>query len=167
MVTDPNRVRDAIAAVIDPELRVLSIAELGILREVRVDPDGTTTVTITPTYTGCPAMASIRTDIRAAARTAGCERIVINTVFFPAWTTSWLSETARQKLAGAGIAPPASPSSAVSAGKRLLPLASAPPRCPRCGSADTGEISRFGSTACRALWRCTSCREPFDRMKEH
>jgi len=143
--------RDAVAGVADPELRVVTIEELGILRDVTVDGDRAT-VTITPTYSGCPAMDVIRADIRSAARRAGYEAD-IRTVLSPAWSTDRISESGRAKLAAAGIAPP---------GPLLLQIS---PRCPRCGSPDTQQLSRFGSTACKALWRCRACAEPFDAVK--
>jgi ring-1,2-phenylacetyl-CoA epoxidase subunit PaaD len=152
-------VRDIVAAVLDPELRVVTIEELGILRDVRVDEGtGRVTVTITPTYTGCPAMDVIREDIRAALRAAGHPDADVVTVFGPPWTTDWISESGRAKLTAAGIAPP-HPTGPV-------PLTLAV-RCPRCGSPDTEQLSRFGSTACKALWRCRACAEPFDHVKAH
>jgi ring-1,2-phenylacetyl-CoA epoxidase subunit PaaD len=153
-------VRDAVAAVVDPELRALTIDELGILRDVTED-DGTgrVTVTITPTYTGCPAMDVIRADIRAALTAAGHPDVEVVTVFAPAWSTDWISESGRAKLATAGIAPPGPARRPGPVGLALTL------RCPRCGSPDTEQVSRFGSTACKALWRCRACREPFDHMK--
>jgi ring-1,2-phenylacetyl-CoA epoxidase subunit PaaD len=155
-----ERVRAAVAAVRDPEISVLSIADLGILRSVQME-QGRVVVTITPTYLGCPAMDVIRADIRAAALDAGCADVEIVTSSSPPWTTDWLSDKARAKLSVAGIAPPL-PSSA-----RLLPLTPVGPSCPRCGSADSVELTRFGSTACKALWSCRSCREPFEYLKVH
>jgi ring-1,2-phenylacetyl-CoA epoxidase subunit PaaD len=149
--------RAAAAAVVDPELRVVTIDELGILRDVAEDPaTGRVTVTITPTYTGCPAMDVIRADIRSALRAAGHPDTEVVTVFAPAWTTDWISESGRAKLAAAGVAPPG-PAGVVS-----LTLSV---RCTRCGSPDTEQLSRFGSTACKALWRCRACGEPFDAIK--
>ena len=146
---------DVAASVRDPELRVLTIAELGILRDV--DTDGThVTVTITPTYSGCPAMDVIRADIVGALHAAGHDDVEVRTVLSPAWTTDWITPAGHEKLAEAGIAPPARSSTVA------LALAV---RCPQCGSPDTRQISRFGSTACKALWRCTSCGEPFDAVK--
>ncbi|MFC0865985.1 1,2-phenylacetyl-CoA epoxidase subunit PaaD [Sphaerimonospora cavernae] len=163
-----ERVRAAVSEVRDPEIRVLSIQELGILREVRAGDDGRVVVTVTPTYLGCPAMDVIRAEIEAAARAAGCTEIEIVTCLTPPWTTDWLSETARAKLAAAGMAPPG-PVGTPPSGRTLplIPLSPGPRRCPRCGSADTTEIARAGSTACKALWRCDACRQPFDLMKEH
>ncbi|WP_089009660.1 1,2-phenylacetyl-CoA epoxidase subunit PaaD [Micromonospora viridifaciens] len=152
--------REVVAAVVDPEIRVITIDELGILRSVDEDPaTGRVVVTITPTYTGCPAMDVIRADIRRALAAAGHPDAEIRTVHSPAWSTDWISERGRAKLAAAGIAPPAP----VRAGN-VVPLTLAV-RCPRCGSLDTEQVSRFGSTACKALWRCRSCSEPFDHVK--
>jgi ring-1,2-phenylacetyl-CoA epoxidase subunit PaaD len=149
--------RDAVAKVVDPELRVLTIDDLGILRDV-TEAQGRVTVTITPTYSGCPAMDVIRSDIRRALADAGYADAEVRTVLRPAWTTEMISEAGRRKLAAAGIAPPGTTRPAV-VGLRLSL------RCPRCGDPDTEEISRFGSTACKALWRCRSCGEPFDHVK--
>jgi ring-1,2-phenylacetyl-CoA epoxidase subunit PaaD len=167
-----QRLREALSVVRDPEIRVLSIEELGILRSVGFEPDGRPVVTITPTYVGCPAMEVIRADIRAALHAAGYPQVRIETVWSPAWTTQWIGESARAKLKAAGIAPPAGRTAVpgtvtAPAGTPLLSLAVATPGCPHCGSADTTELTRFGSTACKALWRCTTCSEPFDHLKEH
>lgn len=154
----------AVGSVCDPEIRVLTIAELGVLRNVSLD-DGRPTVTITPTYVGCPAMDVIREDIADAARTAGFEDISIVTVWSPAWTTDWLDESARNKLAAARIAPPQRQKQ-----PSLLQIGAAPTNgvhCPFCASANTYEVSRFGSTACKALWTCRTCAEPFDHVKAH
>jgi len=155
-------VEAAVAAVADPELRVLTIADLGILRGIDVAAGGRVTVTITPTYTGCPAMDVIRRDIVAAARAAGSAEVEVRTELSPPWTTDWISADGRAKLAAAGIAPPT--------GRRAAPATVAltlTMRCPLCGSPDTEELSRFGSTACKSLWRCRACREPFDAVKAH
>jgi ring-1,2-phenylacetyl-CoA epoxidase subunit PaaD len=151
--------RAVVAAVVDPELRVVTIDELGILRDVTNDPNtGRVTVTITPTYSGCPAMDVIRADIRRALAAAGHADADVVTVLRPAWSTDMINDAGRAKLAAAGIAPPqATRSNAVA-----LTLSV---KCPRCGSADTEEISRFGSTACKALRRCRACAEPFDHVK--
>ncbi len=143
----------AAASVVDPELRTLTIEELGILRQVDVDPGNRVTVTITPTYAGCPAMDAIRADIAAAVTAAGYPDVSVVTELAPAWSTDRITPAGRAKLAAAGVAPPGPP---------LLKLAVS---CPRCGSLDTVELSRFGSTACKALWRCRTCAEPFDAVK--
>lgn len=152
----------AAAGVVDPELRVVTIEELGILRDVRVDEaSGAVTVTITPTYSGCPAMDVIRADIRQAMARAGYPTADVVTSLAPAWTTDWITPEGRDKLAASGIAPPG-PASRPAGGPVALSLAV---RCPRCGSPDTEQLSRFGSTACKALWRCRACTEPFDHIK--
>ena len=149
--------RQVAASVVDPEIRVVTIEDLGILRAVTEDAaTGKVTVTITPTYSGCPAMDVIRGDIRNALGRAGYPDVEVATVLRPAWSTDMISAAGREKLAAAGIAPPP--------GTTAVRLALSV-RCPRCGSLDTEEISRFGSTACKALWRCRGCREPFDRVK--
>jgi len=150
----------AAAEVVDPEIPVLSIADLGVLRDVRVAGD-TVEVVITPTYSGCPAMRVIEFEIEAALRAAGIDKLRIATVLSPAWTTDWLSDEGRRKLAEFGIAPPAG---AVS--RRALFGADAV-LCPRCGSAKTERLAEFGSTACKALYRCRACAEPFDYFKCH
>ncbi|BCY07952.1 phenylacetate-CoA oxygenase subunit PaaJ [Actinoplanes sp. L3-i22] len=155
-----------VGQVVDPELPMVTLAELGIVREVRQQDDGVT-VTITPTYSGCPAMESIRADIATALRGAGFGRVEVRTVLAPAWTTDWISETGRRKLAEAGIAPPgvAPRRAAGPIPLTLTPRASAI-RCPRCGSPETEAVAAFGATACRELRRCPACREPFEHMKE-
>lgn len=153
-VLSVDEVRAAVAAVPDPELPMVSIADLGILRVVDV-VDGVVRVTITPTYSGCPAMDAIRDDIAAAVAPLPVE---VETVLSPAWTTDDVTDAGRRALAEAGIAPP-SP-----AGPVPLTLTV---RCPQCGSPRTRELSRFGSTSCKALWVCSDCAEPFDRFREH
>jgi ring-1,2-phenylacetyl-CoA epoxidase subunit PaaD len=152
-------VREAVAGVLDPEVPVLTIEDLGVLRDVRVD-GGRVTVVITPTYSGCPAMDVIRTRIGEALDEAGVVSYAIETVLSPAWTTDWMSEDGKRKLTEYGIAPPTGRRAV--GGPVMLTLSV---RCPLCGSPDTSELSRFGSTACKSLWRCNACREPFDRFK--
>lgn len=153
------------STVTDPELPMLTLADLGVLREVS-EEDGRVTVSITPTYTGCPAMDTMRDDLEHALRGAGYTEIDIRTVLEPAWTSDWISEDGRRKLAEAGIAPPGS------APRRSgpIPLTLGPSvrqvACPHCGSLDTEEQSRFSATACKALRRCRSCWEPFEHVKE-
>ena len=155
-----KRAETAVARVADPELPFLTIADLGILRGVSVR-DGTVEVVITPTYSGCPAMDLIGLEVMTALARAGIEDARIRTVLAPAWTTDWLSETGRAKIAEAGIAPPPP-----GAGRGAL-FATPPLACPRCGSERTAKISEFGSTACKALHRCLDCREPFEAFKCH
>jgi ring-1,2-phenylacetyl-CoA epoxidase subunit PaaD len=150
----------AAAQIVDPEIPVLSIADLGVLREVRVSGD-TVEVVITPTYSGCPAMRMIEIEIETALRTAGIDKLRVTTVLSPAWTTDWLSEEGRRKLADYGIAPP------VGAASRRALFAADAVACPRCGSAATERLAEFGSTSCKALYRCRACAEPFDYFKCH
>ena len=154
-----ERALAALADVTDPEIPVLTIADLGILRDVS-ERDGLVEVTITPTYSGCPAMNVITLEVEAALARAGINGRV-RTSLSPAWTTDWLTEAARRKLAAFGIAPPEHSSS-----RRAL-FGELRPSCPRCGSSDTEVISEFGSTACKSLHRCRTCREPFDAFKCH
>lgn len=157
------RARAAAGSVVDPELPVLTIADLGVLRDVTVAEDGAVEVTITPTYSGCPAMSMIAVEIETALARAGLERCRVRTVLAPAWTTDWLDDAAREKLRAAGIAPPAR---GAAAGRWAL-FGTERVACPLCGSERTEEISAFGSTACKALRRCLACREPFDAFKCH
>ncbi|MDH6125602.1 1,2-phenylacetyl-CoA epoxidase subunit PaaD [Kitasatospora sp. GP82] len=156
------------AAVPDPELPMLTLADLGVLAEVEED-EGTVTAWLTPTYSGCPAVAEMAADVDARLRAAGYPSVHVRLRLDPPWSTDLISETGRRKLAEAGIAPP-QPGSVGSGAVRQGVLRLGPTRhvvhCPQCGSTDTEELSRFGSTACKALWRCRSCREPFDRIKE-
>ncbi|TDP97048.1 1,2-phenylacetyl-CoA epoxidase subunit PaaD [Labedaea rhizosphaerae] len=150
--------------VTDPELPMLTLADLGVLREVS-EEDGRVVVSITPTYSGCPAMDTMRDDLEHALRDAGYTEVEVRTVLHPAWSSDWISDEGKRKLAESGIAPPAA---APRGGPVLLTLG-APPRkvaCPRCGSDDTEEVSRFSATACKALRRCRSCLEPFEHVKE-
>jgi ring-1,2-phenylacetyl-CoA epoxidase subunit PaaD len=147
------------ADVLDPELPVVTIADLGILRDVAEDDQGRVHVQITPTYSGCPAMETIRTDLVDALTGAGYQRVDVEFVLSPAWTTDWMTAEARAKLTAYGIAPPGP---RAPGGPVALELSV---RCPQCGSTDTRESSRFGSTACKSLWVCRDCREPFDHFK--
>ncbi len=151
--------REVLAQVHDPEIPVITIEDLGILRDVQVN-GGHITVTITPTYSGCPAMQEIEADVRAAL--AGFE-VEVRTVLSPAWTTDWMSDDGRRKLEEYGIAPPERRPS----GPVLVQLGPPRLRCPQCGSVDTEELTRFGSTSCKSMWRCRSCREPFDHFRAH
>ncbi|MFP5329815.1 MAG: 1,2-phenylacetyl-CoA epoxidase subunit PaaD [Alphaproteobacteria bacterium] len=143
----------AIMAVLDripdPEIPVVTITDLGIVRGIADDPPR---VLISPTYTGCPATLAIEQAIRDALDAAGFDHVFVQRVLFPPWTTDWISERGRERLKAYGIAPPDP---------------NAKTACPRCGSMETHEVSRFGSTPCKALWRCDSCQEPFDRFKCH
>jgi len=151
----------AAAAVTDPEIPVLTIADLGILHDVSVSPDGKVSATVLPTYMGCPAMGVIRLGVETALAQAGFAEIDVKLSYTPAWSTDLMSDEAREKLRAWGIAPPAK-----GAGKRaLFAEDAAEVACPRCGSHATEKLSEFGSTACKALWRCASCLEPFDYFK--
>jgi ring-1,2-phenylacetyl-CoA epoxidase subunit PaaD len=160
------RARAAAAAVVDPELPMLTLADLGVIRDVDVDGDAVK-VTITPTYSGCPAIEAMRDDLHATLTEAGFAHVEVRTVFSPPWSTDWISDQGRRKLAEHGIAPPGRVEPRISG---PVPLTLVSPsdvvRCPRCGSPTTEEISRFGPTACTALRRCPVCREPFEHMKE-
>ena len=155
--------RAVAAGVPDPELPMVTVADLGILRDVREDGDAVT-VTITPTYSGCPAMREIAADLVRNLERAGYRHVDIKTALSPAWTSDWITAEGRRKLSAAGIAPP----SATAAGRGPVPLTltRAPVRCPRCGSADTLQTARFSATACKALYQCRECLEPFEYVKE-
>ena len=146
--------RDRVAAIPDPEVPVLTIEDLGVLRSVE-EIDGEVIVTITPTYSGCPAMRAIAEDIAGALSKAGYSRNEIVTRLDPAWSTDWISPEARDKLRSYGIAPPG----LCGAGQ------AAEPACPRCGSGTVKIVSEFGSTACKSLYQCKDCLEPFDHFK--
>jgi ring-1,2-phenylacetyl-CoA epoxidase subunit PaaD len=155
-----QRAWDIAASVVDPEIPVLTIADLGVLRDVALN-DGRVEVTITPTYSGCPAMNMITLEIELALERAGFRNSRVRTVLSPAWTTDWMSKDGRRKLREYGIAPP----QGVSSRRALFGIEQV--ACPQCGSANTEVLSEFGSTSCKALWRCKACREPFDYFKCH
>jgi len=144
---DEAAIQAVLRTVMDPEIPVVSVVELGIVRDVRPDR-----VAITPTYSGCPATLFIEQSIREALDSAGYRNVAIETQLSPPWTTDWISEEGKAKLAAYGIAPPDLAQAAT---------------CPQCGSAETEEVSRFGSTPCKSQWRCKACQEPFDRFKCH
>jgi len=152
----------ALEGVPDPEVPVISVVELGIIRDVAVDAAGAVAVTITPTYSGCPAMFEIEKDVRSALLAAGATAVTVTTVLSPAWTTDWIPESAREKLRAYGIAPPGKAD-----GGALVSLTRARPKvpCPWCGSTETELQSEFGSTACKAIHVCRACRQPFDEFK--
>ncbi|MFE7588112.1 1,2-phenylacetyl-CoA epoxidase subunit PaaD [Kitasatospora sp. NPDC057512] len=174
------------AAVPDPELPMLTLADLGVLAEVGVDGgSGTVTAWLTPTYSGCPAVAEMAADVDRRLRAAGYPDVRVRLRLDPPWSTDLITVEGRRKLAEAGIAPPRPTAAVAAAGPAALtlgptrtgtataPVTGASPRiaappvpCPHCGDTDTEELSRFGSTACKALWRCRACREPFERVKE-
>ena len=144
--------RDVVAQVVDPEIPVLTIEELGVLRDVVERDDGEVIVTITPTYSGCPAMRQIEDEISRALERAGFDDYRVETSFKPAWTTEWMTDGARKKLEDFGIAPP---------------VAIEDVRCPQCRHGETRVVAQFGSTACKALMVCSSCGDPFDYFKAH
>jgi len=146
---DKAAIMAVLETVPDPEIPVLTITDLGIVRGIAENPPR---VLISPTYTGCPATVAIEQMIREALDKAGFNEVHIERVLFPPWTTDWISDEGRRKLKAYGIAPPDMAATA---------------ECPQCGSADTEEVSRFGSTPCKAQWRCKSCLEPFERFKCH
>ena len=148
-VLDEAAIMAVLENVMDPEIPVVSITDLGIVRGFADDPPR---VRLTPTYTGCPATIAIERLVREALDSAGFDQVGIERVLFPPWTTAWISERGRQRLQSYGIAPPSE---------------SAQATCPQCGSTDTVEVSRFGSTPCKAQWRCNACLEPCDRFKCH
>jgi ring-1,2-phenylacetyl-CoA epoxidase subunit PaaD len=153
----------AVGAVLDPEVPVLSVIDLGIVRDMR-EEGGTVVVDVTPTYSGCPAMRTIEHDIIEALQQAGAATVKVNTVFQPAWTTDWISPDARERLRAYGIAPP---SGAAAVATELIPLQRRAETiaCPRCNSRNTERRSEFGSTACKSIYYCVSCAEPFEYFK--
>ena len=161
---DEEAVRRAAAAVPDPELPMVTIEDLGILRDVTVSPGGRVAITITPTYSGCPAMEAIAADVREAVETRGATAVEVRTELAPAWTTDWITEEGRRKLAAAGIAPPEPVGDRGRTHSGPVQVAISP-GCPQCGSPRTRLVSRFGSTACKALYACGACGEPFDYFK--
>ena len=160
MTLAAQQIWDALAGVPDPEIPTISIVDLGIVRDVDCRDD-CVDVTVTPTYAGCPATELINEEIRRALRAVGATEVRIHTVLSPAWTTDWLSEEAKARLAASGIAPPQA-----RAPDAAQPLMFRPRiRCPRCGSTHSEQLSAFGATACKALYRCLDCREPFEYFK--
>lgn len=159
-------VRAAVEDVLDPEVPVLTLGDLGIVRDVRLAADGVVEVDLTPTYSGCPATEVIARSAASAVESLG-HAVRVRTVLSPAWTTDWMSEAGRRKLTEFGIAPPSGRAAVggpvqvrIGRGRATTGLA-----CPRCGSTSTRELARFGSTACKSLWRCEACGEPFDHFK--
>jgi ring-1,2-phenylacetyl-CoA epoxidase subunit PaaD len=159
-----ERIWAALAGVVDPEIQVLTVLDLGIVREVSVD-GGAVEVVITPTYSGCPATHVIEESIRRALAEAGFAEVRIRTSLSPAWTTDWMSADGKAKLARFGIAAPGPRAPDTPASVRFVRATPAAVACPHCGSANTERVAEFGSTACKALYRCRDCREPFDYFK--
>ena len=173
MTTTLSRAQQAwqlLEALSDPEIPVITLRELGILRDVREGDQGLEVV-ITPTYSGCPAMGQIEDDVRAALAAEGLQAKVV-TQLAPTWTTDWMSDAAREKLRAYGIAPPHACASESTGSASVVQFAARATKtqavhCPQCGSANTTETSHFGSTACKALYRCLDCMEPFDYFKPY
>ena len=161
--------RALVAELPDPEIPVLTLEDLGILREVH-EQDGRLTVVLTPTYTGCPATEAIRDDVRRVLREAGYEQAEVQITLSPPWSSDWISARGRRRLLEYGIAPP-SGAAVQASGQvlRFMPRTNRPEAiaCPRCGSVDSEVLSEHGSTPCKALYRCRSCREPFDYFKPY
>ena len=149
------------ATVVDPEIPVLTIEDLGVLRDVRVD-GGTVEVVLTPTYSGCPAIDAMRDDVVLALTAAGWDRVTVTFALSPAWTTDWMTDAGKEKLHRYGIAAPNGHAPVRDAGPVMLKLSV---KCPHCGSLKTRELARFGSTSCKALYECADCLEPFDYFK--
>lgn len=158
-----RRVWEVLQGVPDPEIPVLSVVDLGIVRYARLESEGAVRVGITPTYSGCPATAVIKESVGQALRKAGFASVALDDVLAPAWTSDWITAEGRRKLREYGIAPPAESVSSLREVLRPAPVI----ECPRCGSHDTKKLSEFGSTPCKALYRCTQCLEPFDYFKCH
>ncbi len=156
-----ERAWDVLARVADPEIPVISVTELGIVRDVRARDDAIEVV-VTPTYSGCPATELIARSIEQALQEAGAARVRVEQRLAPAWTTDWIAPEAKEKLARYGIAPP---EGVTGAGERPIVFVPRAIACPRCGSDDTERLSQFGATACKALYRCRACREPFEYFK--
>ncbi|HNU58104.1 MAG TPA: phenylacetate-CoA oxygenase subunit PaaJ [Flavobacteriales bacterium] len=155
-----DRILELLDYVKDPEIPAINVLELGVVRQVEVEPDGKAIITITPTYTGCPAMDVMAADIRKELLEAGVPAVEVRMSLSPAWTTDWITETGKRKLKEYGIAPPEKTAD-IRALKGEQPVVT----CPQCGSTNTVMLSAFGSTACKALWKCNDCLEPFDQFK--
>jgi ring-1,2-phenylacetyl-CoA epoxidase subunit PaaD len=158
------RAREVLATVLDPEVPVVSVLDLGIVRDV-VEAGERLVVVVTPTYSGCPATDVIAESIVAALDAAGLGPTEIRMQRAPAWTTDWITAEGRARLLGYGIVPPDRADRSREAPLRFVPRATAPLACPRCASSDTQRIAAFGATACKALWRCRACGEPFEHFK--
>lgn len=167
---DTAQVWQWLERVPDPEIPVISIVDLGIVRDVAFDAGGACVVTLTPTYSGCPAMVAIADGIRAVLAEHGVDRCRLETRLAPAWTTDWMGDAARDRLRAYGIAPPGRQATSyrcVDIGSLARRGATPPVACPHCGSERTRLVSGFGSTSCKALYACQACREPFDHFKSH
>ena len=166
MRAEESRARAVAEAVADPEMPMVTLGDLGVLRDVAIQ-DGRVVVTLTPTYLGCPAMETIKADVRIALTRAGFAEVELRITLSPAWSTDWITERGRQALREHGIAPPERPAAAgPEPVALLLTTRRASATCPRCGSDSTRELSRFGSRPCASLHLCLACAEPFDKVKE-
>ena len=163
MTITKDHIYEILDQVSDPEIPVLTVRDLGVIRDIIIHADGVIEVIITPTYSGCPAMNTIEINIKSALQEAGFDPVIVTTVLSPAWTTDWLSESGRRKLKEYGIAPPQEKSF----DKNVLFAEEKNIECPRCGSDNTRMVSQFGSTACKAMHQCNDCLEPFDYFKCH
>jgi len=163
MTITTEKIWEVLESVCDPEIPVLTVTDLGIIRDVKIHPDHSVEVIITPTYSGCPAMNTIEVNIRSVLQEQGVDPVKVTTILSPAWTTDWMSEAGRAKLKAYGIAPPVGNSMDKS---DLFPEDKIV-ECPQCGSEDTKMISQFGSTACKSMYKCNNCLEPFDYFKCH
>jgi ring-1,2-phenylacetyl-CoA epoxidase subunit PaaD len=162
---DPVTAARAVAAAVpDPELPMVTVADLGILRDVAAE-DGRLVVTITPTYSGCPALREIAHDLRRRLGEAGFADVTVRTALAPPWSSDWISAEGHRKLRAAGIAPPLAAPRSPGPVPLTLTVSRGPVACPRCGSRDTAPTAAFGATACKALYRCEACREPFEYVK--
>lgn len=147
-----------LSEIVDPEIPVVTIQEIGMLRDVHIN-EQSCEVVLTPTYTGCPAMGIIEADIKALLQSKGIRDVTIKMVYDPAWTSDWITEEAKNKIRAYGIAPPKSCAGGMAAEKHI--------QCPRCESEDTIMVSRYGATACKAMYKCNNCSEPFEYFKCH
>ena len=152
---ETDRLFELLSSVVDPEIPVLTLQDLGVLRDISIT-DGEVKVSITPTYSGCPAMETMRADIKSTLAAAGYEQVLVQQNLSPAWSTDWMTENGREKLRAYGIAPPVKTNCGHPVGQI---------QCPQCNSAEVKRISEFGSTACKALYQCGDCHEPFDHFK--
>ncbi len=160
VITTKEKVWNLLNLIPDPDIPVISIVELGLVRDVEIIDENKAIITITPSYSGCPAMNVFKDDIRETLLKNDVKEVEIKTSLTPAWTTDWLSEDAKEKMRAHGIAPPEH-----EPGKEILFCKQKPVACPRCGNHETKIVSRFGSTACKALWYCNNCRQPFEYFK--
>ncbi len=165
-ITSRTDARAVVASVTDPEMPMLTLEDLGVLRDVQVEQDGSVIVTITPTYSGCPAMATMRDDLVHRLHDHGYSQVAVRVSLSQAWSSDWITARGRRSLADHGLSPPGlAPRHDLPVALSLLPTRRAL-RCPLCGSDDVALTSEFGATACKALYRCASCLEPFEHVKE-